>query len=234
MSTEPVSGRHFLPARRALADDVYDAVLGLLMDQVLEPGSRVSIDGLARELNVSPTPVREALARLESEGLVLKRPLKGYTAAPLLDADGLQQLFEMRRLMEPYAASRAAGSLDAETLEELEELCAAMVLSGQLAQTGDDRFRDYKDFAEQDADFHRIIAEHCGNTLLTDAIERLRSHLHQYRIYFRHGVVGETSGEHEAVLAALREGDAKKAERAMLKHLTSSYRRISSSLADGS
>ena len=58
------SGEHFLPARRALADDVYDAVLGLLMDQVIEPGSRASIDGIARQLNVSPTPVREALARL--------------------------------------------------------------------------------------------------------------------------------------------------------------------------
>ena len=74
MTIQP--GEHFLPARRALADDVYDAVLGLLMDQVIEPGSRASIDGIARQLNVSPTPVREALARLESEGLVVKKALK--------------------------------------------------------------------------------------------------------------------------------------------------------------
>jgi DNA-binding GntR family transcriptional regulator len=107
-----------------------------------------------------------------------------------------------------------------------------MVVSGHQTQAGEDRFKDYKDFAEQDAAFHRIIAEHSGNALLTDAIERLRSHLHQYRIYFRHGVVGETSGEHEAVLAALRAGDAAAAERAMLAHLTSSYHRISSSLEE--
>jgi len=226
------SGEHFLPARRALADDVYDAVLALLMDQVIEPGSRASIDGIARQLNVSPTPVREALARLESEGLVVKKALKGYTAAPLLDSDGLRQLFEMRRLLEPYAARKAAGELDAATLQQLDDLCAAMHRSGQAAQTGDDRFEDYKDFANQDAEFHRLIAEHAGNALLTDAIARLRAHMHQYRIYFRHGVVEETSGEHEAVLEALRSGTPAAAEKAMREHLARSYARISASLAE--
>jgi DNA-binding GntR family transcriptional regulator len=230
MSIEPASGEHFLPARRALADDVYDAVLALLMDQVIEPGSRASIDGIARQLNVSPTPVREALARLESEGLVIKRALKGYTAAPVLDSEGLRQLFEMRRLMEPYATRNAVGELTPGTLNQLEELCEAMHRSGAAAQTGEDRFRDYKDFADQDAAFHRIIAEHSGNLLLSDAIARLRSHMHQYRIYFKHGVVDETSGEHEAVLEALREGDEEAAEKAMLDHITKSYHRISASL----
>lgn len=230
MSIDPASGNRFLPARRALADDVYDAVLALLMDQVIEPGSKASIDGIARQLNVSPTPVREALARLESEGLVVKRALKGYTAAPLLDSEGLRQLFEMRRLMEPYAAGLAVGELTPETLEELDALCEEMHRSGEAAQSGEDRFKDYRDFADQDAAFHRIIAEHAGNALLSDAIGRLRSHMHQYRIFFKHGVVDETSGEHEAVLRAMRAGDPAAAEKAMLDHITKSYQRISTSL----
>jgi DNA-binding GntR family transcriptional regulator len=232
MSIEPATGEHFLPARRALADDVYDAVLGLLMDQVIEPGSRASIDGIARQLGVSPTPVREALARLESEGLVVKKALKGYTAAPLLDSEGLRELFEMRRLLEPYASRHAAGEIDAETLDQLEQLCEDMHRSGAASQSGDDRFKDYKDFANQDAEFHRLIAVHSGNGLLADAIVRLRPHMHQYRIYFKHGVVDETSGEHEAVLEALRAGDAARAEKAMLDHITKSYKRISSSLEE--
>ena len=92
------------------------------------------------------------------------------------------------------------------------------------------RLVSYKDFAKQDAEFHRLIALHSGNGLLADAIVRLRPHMHQYRIYFTHGVVDETSGEHEAVLDALRAGDAKAAEKAMLDHITKSYKRISSSL----
>ncbi|WP_348789975.1 GntR family transcriptional regulator [Leifsonia sp. NPDC080035] len=231
MSIERAAGDHLLPARRALADDVYDAVLGLLMDQVIEPGARASIDGIARQLGVSPTPVREALARLESEGMVVKKALKGYTAAPLLDAEGLRELFEMRRLLEPHASRSAAGRMDAETLAELEALCEQMHASGAAAQAGDDRFEDYKDFAKQDADFHRIIAEQAGNALLADAVFRLRSHLHQYRLYFEHGVAEETSEEHDAVLAALRTGDGRGAERAMRDHIDRSYERIAKSLA---
>lgn len=230
MSMSADDGSRFLPARRALADDVYDAVLELLMDQVIEPGSRASIDGIARQLNVSPTPVREALARLESEGLVLKQALKGYTAAPLLDDDGLRQLFEMRRLLEPTATRLAVERLTPEALAELERLAIEMHRSGEASQSGDDRFQDYKDFMNQDAQFHKLIAEHSGNVLLSDAIVRLRSHMHHYRLFFKHGVADETSGEHEAVLEALRSGDAAAAESAMIEHISHSYVRIASAI----
>jgi DNA-binding GntR family transcriptional regulator len=222
-----------LPERRALADDVYDALLALLMDQVLEPGSRASIDGLARDLGVSPTPVREALARLESEGLVMKQALKGYRVAPLLDEEGLRQLFEMRRVMEPFAAQLAAGRLTADQLQELERLCSEMRISGHSLHEGDEHFRDYKDFAAQDAAFHTIIAEQSGNALLSDAITRLRPHLHQYRIFFKQGAVGDTSGEHEAILGALRRESPEAAEVEMRAHIVKSYGRIATSLAAG-
>ncbi|MCS5717007.1 GntR family transcriptional regulator [Herbiconiux sp. CPCC 205763] len=215
----------FLPARRALVDDVYDAVLGLLMDQEIAPGSRVSIDGIARQLDVSPTPVREALTRLEAEGLVVKRPLKGYTATPLLDAEGLRQLFELRTLLEPPAAGLAARRTTAEFLDALDALSRRMA-EGARGGRDDDRFRDYRAFADQDAEFHRLIAQHSGNPLLADAIGRLRSHLHLYRLYFAHGIAEDAAGEHDAVLRALHTGDADAAEEAMREHIALSYRRI--------
>jgi DNA-binding GntR family transcriptional regulator len=216
---------HFLPMRRALADDVYDALLVLLMDQVIGPGSRASIDGLARRLDVSPTPVREALARLESEGLVIKRALRGYTASPLLDSEGLRQLFEMRALLEPAAARLAARGLTPRALDELDAVVQAMQESGKAAERGDNHFQDYRKLAEQDADFHRIIAEHSGNDLLAEAIVRLRSHLHLYRLFFKHGITEDTAGEHEAVLEAFRAGDPNRAEEAMATHISHSYQR---------
>jgi DNA-binding GntR family transcriptional regulator len=220
-----------LPARRALADDVYDAVQGLLMDQVIAPGARVSIDGIARRLNVSQTPVREALARLESEGLVVKQPLKGYTSAPLLDADGVRQLFEMRRLLEPEATRLAAERIGPDAVAELEALVADMHRSGEVTDTGDDRYRDYKDFMHSDAEFHRRIAEQSGNRLLVDAIVRLRAHQQNYRVYFRHGIAAETADEHEAILAALRRGDADAGDRAMRDHISRAYTRIAAGVA---
>jgi hypothetical protein len=91
-----------------LSDRVYEVLKGQLMDRVLAPGEKINIDLLCRELEVSQTPIREALARLESDGLVTKRALAGYTVAPLLDAEGYDDLFEMRFILEPVAAARAA------------------------------------------------------------------------------------------------------------------------------
>lgn len=215
-----------LPPRRALVDDVYDALLTLLMDQVIKPGSRASIDGLARMLNVSPTPVREALTRLEAEGLVTKQTLKGYTAAELLDAEGLRQLYEMRSLLEPEGARLAATRLSPSDLKELESLALQMHAEAKVPPTEENRYESYRTFAERDAAFHRAIVEHSGNTLLSDAVIRLRSHIHLYRLFFQHGIEEETSAEHDAILDALREGDAESARAAMQDHIAKSHARM--------
>src|SRR5258705_5931329 len=96
------------PSRQTLTDSVYEAVMELVMDQHIEAGGRVNIDLVARQLNVSPTPVREALARLEMDGLVMKEPLRGYSVTPTLDTKTFNDLYDVRRLLEPFAARRAA------------------------------------------------------------------------------------------------------------------------------
>lgn len=218
-------GARALPARRALVDDVYDAVLGLLMDRVLEPGSRVNIDAVARELDVSPTPVREALTRLEAEGLVAKRALKGYVAAPLLDAAGLADLFDMRRLLEPEAARRAATRLEAADAETLAASVAALDDAAH-EQDDDEHYQGYRRFIDEDLRFHHLIARASGSPLLWDAVVRLRAHMHLYRLNFRHDFAADTVHEHEAVLEALRAGDADRAAAAMRTHIDRSYGRL--------
>lgn len=97
------------PARRlTLTDEVYETIRAQLMDHVVAPGARINIDALARSLQVSPTPVREALARLEADGLIRKRPLAGYTATPLLTREEFEELVEMRLILETAAARLAA------------------------------------------------------------------------------------------------------------------------------
>lgn len=237
------------PARRTvLTDAVYDALLARLMDHTMEPGDRIGIDQVARDLDVSPTPVREALARLESEGLVQKTPLKGYRASPLLDAAGFADLFEMRLLTEPYASARAAERVDASVLARLEESAAVMQQFAEASsddsdrtgsdrvdadRIGADRVEAFKVFALEDGRFHQLIADHCGNTLLAEGIARLRAHRHLYRLYFTEGIAAETAREHERILAALRTGDATAAEAAMRTHLACSQRRIEQGFARG-
>jgi DNA-binding GntR family transcriptional regulator len=220
-----------LPKRRVLTDEVHATVLGLLMDLTIEPGGRVSIDGLARDLQVSPTPVREALARLEADGLVVKRPLQGYLAAPLLDEAGFAELFEMRLLLEPAGARGASAHMDDATLDELDRSVQAMRADASSAERTRDHFEGYREFAAQDARFHELIADCAGNRLLAEALTRLRAHRHLYRlytVYFQQGIAVDTANEHQAILDALRRGDVRSAGAAMRAHLTRSRDRIRS------
>lgn len=92
---------------RGLRDDVYDALLDMLTSGSLEPDSPLTIDGLARFLAVSQTPVREALARLEDTGLVHRTANRGYRVAPPMSAAQMSELIEARLIMETSAIGHA-------------------------------------------------------------------------------------------------------------------------------
>jgi DNA-binding GntR family transcriptional regulator len=217
------------PTRQTLTDGVYEAVMELVMDQHIEAGARVNIDLVARQLNVSPTPVREALARLEMDGLVIKEPLRGYSVAPMLDTKNFNDLYDVRQLLEPFAARRAAERRDAKVVRILDrELAEMRRLVGTRSGSDWGTFHDYSAFALQDARFHEVIAGTSGNGLLSDTLRRLRTHLRLYRLYQHYYTmdIGEaTVIEHESILAAIRSRDGAAAEAAMLDHINRSRER---------
>jgi len=200
------------PLRRSvLSDDVYERLKRLIVEHRLAPEDRLNIDALARELRVSPTPIREALARLESDGLVRKRPLAGYTVSPLLTRDEFTDLFDMRLLLEGaaarWAASRAADSMRAEIKTE-----------AQIPYATNDG--SHAAFTAQDARFHDLIAGAASSPRLHDAITRLHAHLHIHRLYFPYEETGTTGVEHQRIAAAISARDPDGAEAAMREHLT--------------
>jgi DNA-binding GntR family transcriptional regulator len=209
------------PPRTMLRDTVYESIKQMLMDNDLAPGARLSIDGIARELEVSPTPVREAMTKLESDGLVAKRPHAGYVVAPLMDVASLENLFEIRMLLEPAAARRAASNATEDQIAEMRTLVERMT-----AHPAGENYEGYRDFAVQDAQLHRLIAEASGNPLIADALARLHAHTHSYRLYFKVGIAEETTQEHRQIVEAIagRNGDA--AHLAMTRHLEASNERL--------
>jgi DNA-binding GntR family transcriptional regulator len=209
------------PPRTMLRDTVYEAIKGMLMDHDLPPGARLSIDGIARELEVSPTPVREAMTKLESDGLVAKRPHAGYIVAPLMDQVSLDNLYEMRLLLEPAAAGLAATH---STKEQNAGLTA--LIKDMSARPAGDKYQAYRDFAVQDALLHRLIAEASGNPLISDALTRLHAHTHSYRLYFKVGIAAETVREHEDIVNAIMQNKGEEANEAMRRHLESSRDRL--------
>lgn len=192
-------------SRLTLSDEVYESVKALIMDHAIAPGGRVTIDAVSRQLDVSPTPVREALARLEADGLVVKRPMAGYTTTALLTPAEVDDLFEVRLLLECAAAARAAQSAsDAE-------------FPALPAPTSDPGYAGHAAFTAADAAFHDAVAAAAGNAMLHDAITRLHSHLHIHRLSFPGAASTQT--EHDAIVAAIRAGDPAEAADAMRRHL---------------
>lgn len=202
--------------RQVLADHVYEELLAALMDGRLEPGAVVSIDGTARELDVSPTPVREALARLEHTGMVRRVALKGYRVAPVFTREDFAELMEARLAIEPVNARLACARLTPARLAALEESVADL----KSAPRGPS-FADYKDYLEADERFHQLIAQQTENQFLVAAYSALGGQVQRFRLF---GGVGITDAEHaiaehQAVLEALSSGDPAQAEAAMAEHV---------------
>jgi DNA-binding GntR family transcriptional regulator len=210
-----------------LTDRVYNVVRQRLVDNDIEPGGKVNINALAQELDVSPTPVREALARLEAEGLLMRRSLAGYAAAPLLSGKEFNELFEMRLLLEPAAAAKAAERIEEADLVELATHLAEM-RNTQVHTDRDTR----RTFLDHDALFHDRIAQVCGSSLMREMLDRLHAHAHLYRLHFRGGLAAETCREHAWILEALREKDIDRAESAMRSHIRRSRARLVIGLGD--
>src|SRR5690349_4262271 len=193
--------------RSTLGEDVYAALQALIMEHTLAPGDRLNIDALARQLEVSPTPVREGLARLESDGLVRKRPLAGYTVSPLLTRAEFTQMFEMRLLLECAAARWAAERATSEQREAI-----AVEAATSLTSEADDPDGWHAAFTTHDARFHDLVAGASGNPLLRDGVERLHVHLHLHRRYFPYAHAVTTVEEHQRVAAAIGAGRPEEAE----------------------
>ena len=206
----------------SMVDGVYDVIYERLMSLEIAPGARIAIDVLARDLDISQTPVREALSRLDREGLVRKAHLIGYSAAPQLTRKQFEDLYEFRLLLEPEGARLAARNMTPEALAEIEASAADMQNGG----TPVDRNSRYSRFARADAHFHDTILRIGGNHVMRQALSGQHVHLHLFRLMFHARVTAEALDEHECLLVALRNRDPEAAAQAMRDHIQRSHDRL--------
>ena len=209
--------------RTVLSTPVYDALKDRFMDQTFVAGERLNIDALATSLNVSPTPVREALARLAAERLIEMVPYKGYTVSPLLTPRELADLMHVRRLLETDAAYRAATRIGLVDLREMDR-----ILSEIERLEMQPRFSDYLAFNQLDQRFHELLVGAAENTVLLDMYRSLHVHIQLAR-YFRERPEEEaqaSNAEHRAIYEALSAHDSEAVVQAMRTHLDQSYLRV--------
>jgi DNA-binding GntR family transcriptional regulator len=196
------------------------------MDSIIAPDARITIDTLARQLGVSPTPVREALARLESDGLVVKQGLRGYFATPRLSLVEMKDMYDLRLLIEPWAAGRAAERADNVGRQRLSDELRTLPTAPRQPD-----YAHFKALSQHDGRFHDLILELAGNEFVRQSFQRSHCHLHLFRLQYGKSTVtkaaGEAVQEHKGITAAIRRKDSAEATEAMRQHLAKSRDRIS-------
>lgn len=213
---QPVaSGAPTARGHHGTSDNVYEALRLRIMDHEIAPNARININRVATVLDVSQTPVREALARLESEGLVDREALRGYRAAPLLNRRALDELFSFRLLIEPWAAAKARMNQTPTTGDALVDEIGI----GRQSRPGP--FSVSASFSAHDSRFHDLIAAMSENRWVRDAFQGTHCHLHIARIMNRVDVenIAITLEEHELIAKEIIGGTAKGARGAMTVHL---------------
>lgn len=202
------------PQHKSLADIAYDALVNAIVNQDFQPGAQLSIDGLARQLDMSNTPVREALMRANGERLVHQKANHGFVVAQLLTVAELHQLFEVRHVLEVFAVSNAVLPNDG--------VAQLKFLSDQMSNTSDGAvYRDYKDYLFLDNDFHRALVSLANNEFALKAWQDLHVHLHLSRLYTGVGLIdrSESADEHRAIADAFMKDDIASAAALVSQHI---------------
>ena len=214
-----------LAQSQVLSERVYRAVLQMLAQGSLPRGAALRIGVLSKALAVSPTPVREALARLAASGLIAHEARKGYRIAPPLHAEQLKELMDARRLIEVGAvgqACRRGGSAFRSDLAAALEAQSAAVqaLNGLKSADRAERVALEWRVLEADLRFHQVIFNH-SNQFIRVMADALRAQLYRVRQSAEQGVFDSMPAlaEHRAILSAVATGDPAAAEAAMRRHI---------------
>ncbi|GAA1853069.1 FCD domain-containing protein [Pseudonocardia ailaonensis] len=203
---------------------MYDVLLTQLMDGTRKPGEPLNIGALSRELEVSQTPLREALARLEHSGLVQREALRGYFVAPAFTNREMSKLAAARELIEPAIAAESALRRTPEFIAELAVTIDELAASAANADSDADGFRLYW---TSDARFHSLIASQADNPFLESAFHALSGPVQRFRLFMKagHAHAARAATEHRRILDALAVGDPATASAEMLTHVRAASNR---------
>jgi len=191
-----------------LAEFAYEQVFNAIVTGQLTPGERLIQEKLAEDLDISRTPVREALLRLEQEGVVLHSGRRGFIVRDISEQE-IRDLYQAREAIEGYAARVAATAKTDEDLRRIDE-----ILETAEFETLEAAFR-------ANESLHRAIVEATGNRYLVELFNSVWTRSVGLRLYadlFTHER-SHVSEDHDPVLDALRRGDGESAQAAMVAHI---------------
>jgi DNA-binding GntR family transcriptional regulator len=202
----------FPTATMPLAEDAYERLRNMIITGELPPESAITENSIVERLEIGKTPVREAMRRLVLEGLLEVTPRMGYSV-PAVTREDVENLFQLRGILETAAAELAVDRLDDAAIDRLSEL-------SEIAYDADDR-ESLLAYVAANAEFHEIIAKGSGNRRLLELIRLLmtesRRYVHLAILSDEHSAV--LKQQHINIVDAFRRRDRVKAGELMGHHV---------------
>lgn len=198
--------------KKSLREKVYDKIRENITCGKLAPAERLVEDRLAEEFKASRSPVREALRLLEAEGLVTFERNRGFTVAKL-SIKQVDEIFELRSLLESYAAKRAAERINPKGVARLREC--------QEQQRAAAKNIDLQAWLQTNNLFHNSLYSYCDNSLLMQSIRNLKRRVNRYHfitvtVPWQFDTYLE---QHEAIIQGCEQNDGETVERYMKEHM---------------
>lgn len=214
-----VNMNEFLPLR----DVVFNTLRQAILRGELKPGERLMEIQLANKLGVSRTPIREAIRKLELEGLVLMIPRRGAEVAQITEKS-LRDVLEVRDALEVLAVELACERITSEDIEKLKE--AARTFEEAL-QSG-----DVTEYAEADVNFHDIIYFATDNQKIIQLLYNFREQMYRYRVEYlkRKEVHPILVAEHKHIIECIEKKDKKAARIAISTHIENQAKTVSDTI----
>lgn len=184
-----------------LRERIVDFIKDSIVTGRLKPGERVPEQEIAASFGISRTPIREAFRQLESEGFITVVPRKGAVVSPITDKD-VSEFYEIKGLLEGYAARTACGKLSDKDIERLETLNAKMEKCAERS--------DVKNFFRLDNQFHDAFLTSCGNEKLCATVHHLVRQFERFRITALSlpGRMSDSVRQHKDIIEAFRQKDS--------------------------
>lgn len=216
-----VNMNEYLPLR----DVVFNTLRQAILRGELKPGERLMEIQLANKLGVSRTPIREAIRKLELEGLVLMIPRKGAEVAEITEKNMLDVL-EVRKALEELAASLACERINAKQIDDMKIAAAAFENS---LKSG-----DVTKIAEADVAFHDIIFAATDNQRLITLLNNLREQMYRFRVEYlkQKECYPKLLEEHECLIRAIAGRNRDEARRIMGRHIDNQATTVSDAIRE--
>jgi DNA-binding GntR family transcriptional regulator len=221
----------YLPLDRgSVSDEAYGRIIDLILTRELRPGERTSVNLLADRLGLGKTPIKEAITRLQTEGVLTVVGRSGTTVRNI-NAEEARQLFALRRVLEEFAADEVVRNITQSDISRLHRLLKELRAT---SYDQSDIIRSTANFIRANVAFHAIIVSAAANPFLTRLYSQLQIQAQIVTYLVHRGydpkAARRRQGEHEEIIAALEVRDAKRLKRALRTHAETSENVILQSL----